>query len=1471
MMNKGSFNSNQAYIPGDNPNNIQQQQQQQSTLLPFPFQQQQQQQQPQPPQPIHHQYPPPINPINVPSTNHPPNLNTQYTPPNLPQPSSSLHLSQITSSPNQVMSQGTSLTNIPPNSNNITNAPNLKSPNFNSHSVQNSSTDNNNPNYTPSSQGNPVGSTNATANNTNNGNNNSNGSNNNTNNNSNPTTYSSSCSNPQMPGTSTMALSSHICICPNTARVPRPRNAFILYRQHHHAKVVAAYPGKTNPEISKIIGERWRSLAQEEKDFWIHLGDEEKKSHLERFPDYRYQPRRSSRKSGSGPTDSLPGICPICKGITSAAAAAAAAAASTTSNHNKISNASNNTNINNTTNNSVMVNTDASHKNGNPSSSTNGNINNPNSDNNCSNNSSNSNLSHQQPYYSYQQQQQPQQQQPSQQQQLLPPLNNVSVPGQNSPQQAPSHTLPFPFSRDNSVTNGYHKHSVPSSGLEPEYPIDHSFRHQSAPEISKSPYPPPYFNNYQSSSSLSGPSSNFQHQQPPQQQRQMQQVLNYRHSASSITQMSPSGSSFPPPLPRIEKLGSDPSSYTLRNRNSSSSSSISAYTETSSTRTSTSTSTSSPSSEFPLRPFSFFKKQSISIDPKPSISDTQCNKDLQSQNSQNSQNGHNEPHLPNNNNNNNNNTNNHAPATTTKLRSVFSQSIISSLSEEETFFKRRRTSSYHDPLINTPPSNKGTVISRAERYKSAFSLAASHNANHLPSSSLANSQLPGDNLVSINEADSRGSSVSDSSSFAAAPTGSSVSGSVTTAVGAGSPLPISTGSIGSFSLYNHHPHRSSSNLSTGNPNINNPNSVTNSIATSNTNGGGGSSHHRMSLREKADAISTICEPLLSYSHVTGAPTSRLKNLAENNALILSIEGPDSELNQKFAAVLEEKLKLIDDNASNEYNASSISIAKLSLTKDVFKDEIKPEWLTDETASRIWKVACLHQSLSSLNENFDLETTFSGKLMNDDKNKATEKKTTTVKDSEDISKLDQNKENSDSQGNNTIKPVSINDSRRVIIFDDGYLIKSADILVGNESEISQSGTSLYASNNNNITQSKLQSRNSIDEDKTNLKEDLEMKDVEENCDDSQFKSTTVESVEATSAVASLQTTSSSTTTTTATVSVSEAVTVETSNNISASTSSSNLPLAEAGKLELDKENNANENNDIANTAATDSSSSSQQNTDIFPKNTTNDSKSSTNRTTNSALPKIRIDTNVGSSSSNNHHSNLALLLNSSNSPVATSLPKHSGTLSNNPMEATQPAEDNSEHKTSQKDEGNSEANADILTLQKLHQQQQEEELQRQQQREYNLWYREQWMSSLYMLKQLPRPHITIYIEPCPMESLVPTVKTEDEADNTSRKDRINNLSGPTISIMTLRGGSQMVTIDGFPDFKNSENNNNSENIKEHIDPETFWKQLLTDICKPKDYDNSEQSAQADQTLFNAVKQQTSNVIEDTTRFIRHILS
>ncbi|GAB7362534.1 hypothetical protein MBLNU230_g2852t2 [Neophaeotheca triangularis] len=88
-----------------------------------------------------------------------------------------------------------------------------------------------------------------------------------------------------------------VCICQPDPKIPRPRNAFILYRQHHQASVVAQYPSLANPEISKIIGEQWRNQSAEVKNEWKALAEEEKLRHQQQYPSYRYQPKRNGRRN----------------------------------------------------------------------------------------------------------------------------------------------------------------------------------------------------------------------------------------------------------------------------------------------------------------------------------------------------------------------------------------------------------------------------------------------------------------------------------------------------------------------------------------------------------------------------------------------------------------------------------------------------------------------------------------------------------------------------------------------------------------------------------------------------------------------------------------------------------------------------------------------------------------------------------------------------------------------------------------------------------------------------------------------------------------------------------------------------------------------------------------------------------------------------------------------------------------------
>nr|ACA51906.1 mating-type HMG-box protein MAT1-2 [Aspergillus parasiticus] len=81
-----------------------------------------------------------------------------------------------------------------------------------------------------------------------------------------------------------------------STKVPRPPNAFILYRQHHHPRIKEAYPDFTNNEISIILGKQWKAESEEVKMQFRNMAEELKKKHAEDHPDYHYTPRKPSEK-----------------------------------------------------------------------------------------------------------------------------------------------------------------------------------------------------------------------------------------------------------------------------------------------------------------------------------------------------------------------------------------------------------------------------------------------------------------------------------------------------------------------------------------------------------------------------------------------------------------------------------------------------------------------------------------------------------------------------------------------------------------------------------------------------------------------------------------------------------------------------------------------------------------------------------------------------------------------------------------------------------------------------------------------------------------------------------------------------------------------------------------------------------------------------------------------------------------------
>ena len=80
------------------------------------------------------------------------------------------------------------------------------------------------------------------------------------------------------------------------ARVPRPPNAFILYRQHHHHRIKSENPDIKNNEISKLVGAVWANEKKDVKDYFVRKAIDLKAQHAKMHPGYQYTPRKASEK-----------------------------------------------------------------------------------------------------------------------------------------------------------------------------------------------------------------------------------------------------------------------------------------------------------------------------------------------------------------------------------------------------------------------------------------------------------------------------------------------------------------------------------------------------------------------------------------------------------------------------------------------------------------------------------------------------------------------------------------------------------------------------------------------------------------------------------------------------------------------------------------------------------------------------------------------------------------------------------------------------------------------------------------------------------------------------------------------------------------------------------------------------------------------------------------------------------------------
>ncbi|KAI0825244.1 high mobility group box domain-containing protein, partial [Trametes gibbosa] len=79
--------------------------------------------------------------------------------------------------------------------------------------------------------------------------------------------------------------------------IPRPRNAFLIFRTDLGARVKANGVEHDHRMISKILGKVWRALPAEEKAVYQKRAAEEKREHRLKYPNYRFSPRQRTEKA----------------------------------------------------------------------------------------------------------------------------------------------------------------------------------------------------------------------------------------------------------------------------------------------------------------------------------------------------------------------------------------------------------------------------------------------------------------------------------------------------------------------------------------------------------------------------------------------------------------------------------------------------------------------------------------------------------------------------------------------------------------------------------------------------------------------------------------------------------------------------------------------------------------------------------------------------------------------------------------------------------------------------------------------------------------------------------------------------------------------------------------------------------------------------------------------------------------------
>ena len=70
--------------------------------------------------------------------------------------------------------------------------------------------------------------------------------------------------------------------------IKRPMNAFMAWSKEERRQMVAEGNNSNNSVMSRILGERWKCLDENERTIWKHEAERLKREHAAKYPDYKY-------------------------------------------------------------------------------------------------------------------------------------------------------------------------------------------------------------------------------------------------------------------------------------------------------------------------------------------------------------------------------------------------------------------------------------------------------------------------------------------------------------------------------------------------------------------------------------------------------------------------------------------------------------------------------------------------------------------------------------------------------------------------------------------------------------------------------------------------------------------------------------------------------------------------------------------------------------------------------------------------------------------------------------------------------------------------------------------------------------------------------------------------------------------------------------------------------------------------------